>query len=171
VTVAVQPATRIEFDCRDGDVEVLRTVAHHYETVIGASRHVLIALMPPKAKRKYRYIVQESDRLAQSVDELAMVSVRWSMDLDSAVAFWGRLLSNLNTKRSRRKLGESEAMLRQNLLERLQTAILSQSSSSADSVAAAIATRRAREQQWMQEALTDGDVMHSANVPHDSPKL
>ncbi|GEM_PF-5935991 len=137
------------------DVARLRDVAHQYEQVMGFARHVVVRLSPRHIRRRYRFIVQESAELDKTLDGLTERSEpsELRLSIDQAVAFWGRLLANIRTKRSRRRLSAEEIDARERLAVLLQDAIAAQRPSAARVVGVAIQSRRRTEREWMTEAL------------------
>src|SRR5579862_7505326 len=96
------------------DIEALVDVAHHYEDVMGLARYLVVATAPPRIRRRYRYILQESRDLEYwasewlQIGEQSQGKAAIDISLPQAVALWGRLLSNLRTKRSRRRLSKEQ---------------------------------------------------------------
>ena len=82
------------------------------------------------------------------------------MTLDQAVAWWGRLLSNLNTKRSRRRLKADAIEVQTELSESLADRIAAMRTVAPDALDSIIDSRRRREREWMDARLHGADVVH-----------
>lgn len=116
----------------------------------------MVATSPARIKRRYRYIVRESKALEETARSLSRnislesaEKVRIDLKLNDAVAFWGRVLSNLRTRRSRRKLSDAQVDVREHLEYVIATAIAAEWVNNEEAVREAIATRRQREAEWM----------------------
>ena len=150
---------RISIQLSTAEIETLSSVVHHYERVMGVARHLVAATAPPRIRRRYRYIVQESARL----DDLAADwrqdagDSRADMSLDTAVAFWGRLLSNIRTKRSRRKTTKEMLGRQEALAGRFGVEMQALWRVHPEAVETSIGSRRRREQAWMLEELKPQD--------------
>jgi hypothetical protein len=70
------------------------------------------------------------------------------------VAFWGRLLASLHSRRSRRKMSEEETRVREEIARKLREAAATLSSAKRRSLDEALATRPMGEVNWMREALS-----------------
>lgn len=123
---------------------------------MGFVRHIVVATSPARIKRRYRYIVRESKALEETARSLSRnislesaEKVRIDLKLNDAVAFWGRVLSNLRTRRSRRKLSDAQVDVREHLEYVIATAIAAEWVNNEEAVREAIATRRQREAEWM----------------------
>lgn len=147
------------------EVEILARVAHYYERSMGITRHVLRLTGGDEIKAKYRFIVDEANSLDMVVlgarshltsAEGSTVAV--PLTVRALVAFWGRLLSSLNIPRSRRKLRRGEAEARRALADKLYRSIKMLHGEMPHLVEQEIATRRAREVEWMRGRLAAKDV-------------
>jgi hypothetical protein len=157
----------VDLELSRSDVEALLAVAHHYERVMGLARHIVVATSPGRIKRRYRYIVAESDALARRAeewltrfDEAADPAVLVRVPISDVVALWGRVLSSLNTKRSRRKLSKAMIADQEHASSLLEVALASLWADNHGDVASEIETRRGREREWMLAALTGEGVVH-----------
>ena len=142
------------------DLQSLSAVVHHYEDVTGFFRHVVVATSKQKIKRRYRYIVHESNALEALVEDLihrmgSAQELQAQMPLQDLVAFWGRLLSSLKTKRTRRRISSEEAALRERLTVRFSDVVCCLWLERSEVVRRAIDTRRRREVEWMMQAIED----------------
>ena len=158
MTLVERSPVVIQLDLDLTELDALQAVAHHYESVMGVARHLVVATAPSGIKRRYRYIVQESLGLEQKVSEwrdaLAIGhSDAVEVSIVDAVAFWGRLLSSLNTKRSRRRLSRPMISTHEALAEKIGTAVTQAHRVESVQTDAAIAGRRRREREWMLERL------------------
>ncbi|HEV3312675.1 MAG TPA: hypothetical protein VG815_19350 [Chloroflexota bacterium] len=142
------------------DLLAMLELAHHYETVVGVTRHLVVATSPRAIRRKYRFIVIESLALeAEAADQLAKLDesghdeITLELSVHDVVAFWGRVLSNLRTKRSLRKLSSRQVAVREELEGKLATAMREFWARDEVESRRAINTRRMREVPWMLEAL------------------
>jgi len=142
------------------EIDLLIKLANYYEKAMGPTRHLVRLTAPKAVKLKYRFLKEESewlrlfaesarDRLRDSEDD----EVAIAFTVRTVVAFWGRLLSNLNSTRSRRRLTRDAVQARERMASRLQQAIVDLRTTHPDLIAQEILSRRSREVPWMQEAL------------------
>ncbi len=160
-SVGTKPA--IEIDLTEDEARSLAEISHHYEQLWGRARHIVVWTTSRKVRRRYRFIVQESNDLelqAQSLvvghDDKGVYLSR--IPIVDAVAFWGRLLSNVRTKRSRRKLPAEVVQARELLAEKFRTSIKAAEGRFHNEIDAAVATRRPMEAGWMRELLATEDL-------------
>jgi nitroreductase len=142
------------------EVETLLQVARHYEQVMGLMRHVVAFTAPPRTRQKYRFIVLESEALfcfaqetLQRMQAAHTTETTVVLTARMIVAFWGRLLANLRTRRSRRRLKPVEVARREALAMKLETAARALWERDRESLRYEIATRRPIEAGWMLAAL------------------
>ena len=145
------------------DVDAAAGVAHHYEKVMGAARFFVVATSPPRIRRRYRHIVQESDELEQLADtwlsrlrDSGADEIVAELTIQDLIALWGRLLSSLRTKRSRRRLSKEDVASQQSLSDRLAQYIRDADPGLKVAIRAEIDTRRRREHGWMLTDLRQG---------------
>src|SRR5579884_2381311 len=90
------------------EVEDLASLAHYYERSFGVMRHVVRLTSNREMRQRFRFVAQESrwlaDFAAATASDLSADPASVSFTPRSLIAFWGRALSSLNSKRSRRKL-------------------------------------------------------------------
>lgn len=141
------------------EAQALSDIAHHYEDVMGKTRHVVVWTAPRHVRKKYRYIVQESRRLESVASEIVeLVSAKGgrsatvSLTPTDAVQFWGRALSNLNSRRSRRKLAPADVEVREQLSSRFAFALLPLWQVGDAALIEAVKSRRGTEAAWMKTA-------------------
>jgi hypothetical protein len=142
------------------DLDMLLAIAHYYEKSMGPMRHVVGITTAPDMRKRLRFIREESvwlERFAESAREgmSARERIRGEVIFTprAAVAFWGRLLASLESKRSRRKLSDEEAILRRALADKLRDGLRAIRAKRAESVDQEILTRRNVEQEWMRRQL------------------
>lgn len=150
------------------DLDILDRVAHHYESVMGVTRHIVAFTARRPVREKYRFIVAESEWLSNFVRDVRVRAVaedRSEIALTLTprllVAFWGRLLANLDSRRARRRLSSSDIERREVLRAVCENAARTLWAQDRDLMRTEIATRRAREAEWMRGAL-DTDISHCA---------
>ena len=170
------PESTLQIEFTREELEILKAVAHHYERVMGAARYVVVATSPSKIRRRYRHIAAESDGLESRVDgwlsEIADEhTLVVSISLAQVVSFWGRLLSNLNTRRSRRRLSDQEATAQEAVANRLAGAVVEFAAANGEAVRETIETRRRREREWMDARLASEHVVHGADIPDHVAQL
>jgi len=142
------------------EIDLLITLANYYEKAMGPTRHLVRLTAPKEVKLKYRFLKEESewlrlfaesarDRLRDSgADEIPV-----AFTVRAIVAFWGRILSNLNSARSRRRLARDAVQARERMAARLQQIVVDLRATLPDLIAQEISSRRSREVPWMQQAL------------------
>lgn len=141
------------------EIENLVDVSHHYERVMGFPRHLVVLTAPARIRRKYRYIVYESSLLANLAEawlageEGPHEKRSCRFELGEAVRFWGRILANLRTKRSRRPLSPEQVRVREGLDLRFGEVLADAWQRNRRMVLAAVETRPGREARWMLERL------------------
>jgi len=140
---------------------------------MGRIRYLVVWTSGRSVRKKYRFIVQESTRLesvaAGVLDELEGLGGRGrvSLKVSDSVAFWGRVLSSLRTRRSRRKLSTEEIGRREALSEQFQTVLAPLQRSGNVVLVEALRTRRPKEVEWMTELLSPAsEPARSASTPH-----
>lgn len=144
------------------DLGVLVGVAHHYERSMGPMRFVVPVLAGREVKAKYRFVAEESrwlERFAVTTrDELAAVQGREAavrFTPLALVAYWGRLLASLDSRRTRRKLSPVEVEARRTLAARLEAAARRLHLADPAALESALSTRRPVEAQWMRDTLIE----------------
>jgi hypothetical protein len=139
-------------------VDDLVRLASYYQRSMGVMRHVVRLTSPGPIRRRFRFVAEES-RYLQAFAE----AVRAEMTNDSdpteltprsLVAFWGRALSSLNSKRSRRRMSAEEIGRREALADTLRRSTERLWLNEPALVESEIATRRAPEAAWMREQLS-----------------
>ncbi len=153
-----QPSPTLDLTAHE--LALLIKLANYYEKAMGPTRHLVRLTAPKEVKLKYRFLKEESewlrlfaesarDRLRDSgADEIPV-----AFTVRAVVAFWGRILSNLNSTRSRRRLARDAVQARERMAVRLQQTVVELSATHPDLIAQEILSRRSREVPWMQQAL------------------
>jgi hypothetical protein len=138
------------------ELRELLQLAHQYERAMGITRYLVVATSTARIRRRYRFIVLESDGLeavaAGMIERLqasGAESLKAELALEEAVAFWGRILSNLRSKRSRRRLNVEQVEIREGLERKFAEGVVEYSRLRPAAVRDAIATRRKSEVEWM----------------------
>lgn len=138
----------------------MRELAHHYEKVLGATRHVVVWTTPSRIRRRYHFIVQESNRLEQvadkwlrQIDTTRETAVGVQLSLEETIAFWGRTLASLRTRRSRRRLSAEAVAIRETLSQKFLRGVSSVWRQRPTEVHRLLETRRPVEARWMLDAL------------------
>jgi hypothetical protein len=127
---------------------------------MGPMRLLVRLTASAEIKSKYRFVMEESKWLkqfAQATHEQmkadGVSSVRVSFTPAALIAFWGRLLTQLNSRRSRRRMSQDQVRERDVLSAKLQAAAADLCKVSPDAVAQALNTRRPTEAEWMRVQL------------------
>lgn len=138
------------------EIKTLVLTARYYERSMGIFRHAVMLTAPGEIKSKYRYVREESSWLQQFADaELNRAEASAAPESDvaftplAAIAFWGRLLSSLDSARSRRKLTREEASRRHHLADKLASETARLYGRKPRLVQDLVGTRRQREAGWM----------------------
>lgn len=142
------------------EAQILVRVARHYQKAMGPMRALVRMLAPADIKARYRFVAQESkwlERFAQATyqDLIAQPdsSTTVSFTPRTVIAFWGRLLTTLNSPRSRRRLSSPEIEAREALAAKLERAARELRNEDATLIDQEIRTRRETEATWMAERL------------------
>lgn len=142
------------------EIDLLIKLANYYEKAMGPTRHLVRLTAPKEVKLKYRFLKEESEWLrlfAESAQERLRGSgadeIPVAFTVRAVVAFWGRILSNLNSTRSRRRLGRDAIQARERMADRLRQTLVELRTTHPDLIAQEILSRRSREVPWMQQAL------------------
>lgn len=153
------PST-IELRMTPAEVQLLKRIAPYYQKSMGPLRVVVRLASPRDVRTKYRFITEESNWLrtfAEAVledmegEEAEEFVVR--LTPRALVAFWGRLLSSLNSRRSRRRLSAAELAARSALSEKLEATAREAWAKSQEVIELEIATRKRSEAEWMRQKL------------------
>ena len=148
------PDVRIKLD-RD-ELRTLARVARYYERSMGVFRIAVKMTASGQIRAKYRYLREESawlERFAEAeirraeTTEESVTEVK--ITILALVAFWGRLLSSLESPRSRRKLTREEATRRRHMADVFRDKISTLYKHAPSVVEECIGTRREREARWM----------------------
>ncbi len=142
------------------EVRTLVRIADYYFRSMGPFRHVVRLTARSELRQRYSFMAEESlwlrrfaeatEREMQSKDAHEW---RTPFTLRSLLAFWGRLLASLNSRRSRRKLTEGEIAQREALAAKLRDAAAEVARSRPTLFATELETRRAVESDWMRRQL------------------
>lgn len=123
-------------------------------------RYVVWLTASSEVRSKYRFVSEESrwlKRFAQAVredmDAAPQDSITVSLTPRSLVAFWGRLLASLNSRRSRRRLSDEEVRRREELAAKLEEAARSFATLHPAMLEEEMGTRRPAEGAWMRSKL------------------
>ena len=145
------PAPGVRVELTDAELAQLTELARHYEKVMGFVRHVVVATSRMGVRRRYRHIVLESKgleaiaiKMRERLRSAGGDVLETELALEEAVAIWGRALSSMRTKRSRRKLSSPQLALQESIERKFAEGVRSYSALRETAVRAAIATRRKR---------------------------
>lgn len=149
--------TTISVKLTRDEIDDLVQLARYYERSMGPMRHVVRLTSSGVIRRRFQFVAEESRWLAafaESVrDEEAANAGEVTFTPRSLVAFWGRALSSLNSKRSRRRLSPAALERREALAEKLRRAVERLWLQQRNIAENEIATRRASEAEWMRRLL------------------
>jgi len=147
-------------ELNEQELVVLGRVTHYYERSMGVTRHLVRLTARGDVKDKFRFIVDESLWLERAVEQARGTisqsdssTVTVTFTPRAIVALWGRLLSSVNTPRSRRKLRREDVRAREMLSEKLGLSLRALEDLDPALVRAEVATRRTREVEWMRAFL------------------
>jgi hypothetical protein len=148
----------------EDDVQTLIEVADFYHQSMGPMRHVVRMTTLPATRSRFRFVSEESKWLRlftrATLDQMRATGEsehHVSVTPRSLVALWGRLLASLNSRRSRRRMSDEEALHREALARKFREAAVKLASSDPNLLRAELETRRPVERQWMLEQLADID--------------
>jgi hypothetical protein len=138
------------------EIEDLVELAQYYQRSMGFMRHVVRITSPRPIRHRFDFVAEES-RLLRAFAESVRSGDGAGRDVEftarSLVAFWGRALSSLHSKRSRRRLSAERLAVREALADKLRRATEKLWLKDAAGVSGEMATRRAPEVSWMREEL------------------
>lgn len=153
-------APHVEIDLAIDELRCLVVLSDFHQRSMGFMRHVVRLTTAAEMRTRMRFIDEESKVLrafAQSLLEDAQSdpdgTTRANMTPAALTAFWGRLLSSLNSPRSRRRLSAKEIEFREVLAARLEDAFRRLQRAHPDLAASELATRRSAEQGWIRRQL------------------
>ncbi len=146
------------------EIELLVKLAHFYERSMGPMRYLVRLTAGSEVRAKYRFIAQESRWLerfiASGLSEQSTTSQK-EIDLEfsyrAVIAFWGRVLSSLNSRRSRRRLKGQRRIEREELERKFRRTAREIERASPGQLEREFETRRPVEVDWMREALADAE--------------
>lgn len=142
------------------DVQTLRDLAHYYERSMGRFRLIVRATSRAEVRSRFRFVAQESevlqeyaDALLREMTEQQLESMAVELAPRALVAFWGRILASLGSRRSRRRLSSAEIERREALSEKLAEAAARANKRDRAALERELATRRPIEATWIRERL------------------
>lgn len=152
-----RPISTVTLTLTREQVDDLIRLAGYYERSMGVMRHVVRLTSPGPIRRRFRFVSEESYYLQAYAESLRS---QMTGDTETAgltprslVAFWGRALSSLNSRRSRRRMSPDEVARREALAEVCLRAVERLWLKDPSLVEREIATRRAPEAAWMRDQL------------------
>jgi len=152
-----KPEVTVGLDLTPGEIDQLLDLAHFYEKSMGRMRYLIRLTASREVRSKLRFIQEESlwlERLAADLrDEAPERESRIHLKLRAFVAFWGRVLASLNTRRSRRKLKGEALVEREALAAKFGVAARRLHVTDGAALEREMQTRRPREVEWMRESL------------------
>lgn len=147
-TIAIDLAVR--------ELEVLAQIADYHQRSMGPMRH-MVRLTAPSVRSRFRFLDQESTWLrrfaeASRADLVGAAKAEATVDITprAAVAWAGRLLASVHSRRARRKLSPQEIDERDQLASKLCQALGSLDPNLVD---AELRLRRPDEAAWIRERL------------------
>jgi hypothetical protein len=172
------PTVRVALEL--DEIETLVAISDYYRRSMGPMRHVIRLAASGDVRRRFRFIADESfwlRRFAEATRDSILTNQQqeapsgspsgsprgspreYPVDLTvpTLVAFWGRILSSLNSPRSRRRLKQDEIARREQLAIKLRDALAASVALDPAPLQNAIATRRPQERAWMSDQLAAGD--------------
>ena len=145
------------------EIEILVRIARYYQKAMGPARLVVRFIAPRDIRVRYQFIAEESrilERFAASTYEEATQADAYEIEAAltprAVVAFWGRLLASLHSRRSRRRLSADQIAAREALVEKLESAAVRLWLAERDVLERELLTRKPLEAEWMREKLTVG---------------
>lgn len=142
------------------DVEDLVRVAGYYERSMGFMRHVVRLTSARAIRQRFRFVAEESRWLSAFAEATRADMHGSETDVEftprALIAFWGRALSSLKSKRSRRRMSPAQLAQRQLLAGKLERAAARLLLDKPEVMAEELHTRRASEVTWMRERLEGG---------------
>ncbi|MGH2449556.1 MAG: hypothetical protein ACRDFS_13270 [Chloroflexota bacterium] len=148
----------IDLEVSATELDDLVELARYYERSMGFMRHLIRWTASSEVRRKLRFVVEEGNALAafsesecERLGPDESVVVRFTPR--AFIAYWGRTLASLNTKRSRRKLKGERLERREQLARRFTAAAKVLREQDAPALETEMSTRRPKEIEWMREAL------------------
>jgi hypothetical protein len=140
------------------EVDDLVRLSGYYQRSMGVMRHIVRLTAGGPTRRRFKFVAEESKYLlafAESVrSEMTAETIDAQFTPRTLVAFWGRALSSLNSKRSRRRLSAVDIERREILSDKFRRAVERLWLKDPELAEAEIATRRTTESDWMREALS-----------------
>jgi hypothetical protein len=147
-------------DLSIGELETLGAVANYYEKSMGPMRYLVRLTASSEVKTKLRFVTEESlwlrrfsEATYQDMQAAGQENAQIALTPRALIAFWGRLLASLNSRRSRRRLSAEQVKEREGLAQKLQDAACLLSERDPDLLEQELRTRRPVEAAWMREKL------------------
>jgi hypothetical protein len=153
------------------ELRTLDRLAHYYQRSMGPMRHIVRFTAAAEVRAKYRFIAEESRWLQKFIESAVAESDTGEGEIPiefasrAVIAFWGRVLSNLHSKRARRRMKAEDVAMREVLAEKLSAAARELEVRWPGSLESDLATRRRDEASWMRENLGED---YSATRSHQS---
>lgn len=149
------------------ELRTLGQLAHYYFRSMGRMRYIIRLTAPAEVRAKYRFISEESRWLQKFIESVPIESADHAGEIGAEfasrtiIAYWGRVLSSLHSKRARRRMKPEDVTLREGLAEKLCAAAQQLETRCPGSLESDLATRRPDEASWMREQLstTPADVL------------
>jgi hypothetical protein len=107
------------------ELRTLRRLAHYYQRSMGPMRYIVRLTASAEIRAKYRFIAEESRWLEKFVESLPVESASHDGEIAAefasrtVIAYWGRVLANLHSKRARRRMKPEAVAIREALAEKL----------------------------------------------------
>lgn len=141
------------------ELRTLGRLAHYYQRSMGPMRYVVRLTASAEVRAKYRFIAEESRWLQRFIESVLAEAAPGDEEVPvefasrTVIAFWGRALSNLHSKRARRRMKPEEVAIRERLTEKLCAAARDLEARWPGTLESEFATRRPDEATWMREQL------------------
>lgn len=141
------------------EIHTLARLAHYYQRSMGPMRYVVRLTASAEVRAKYRFIAEESRWLQKFIESVPVESVAADGEIAAefasrtVIAYWGRVLSSLRSKRARRRMKPEDVVLRERLAEKLRAAAGELEIRWPGSLESDLLTRRPDEASWMRDGL------------------
>lgn len=154
---AVSTVSPVKLDLTAGEIDDLAALAGYYERSMGMMRHVVRFTSPGPIRRRFQFVAEESRWLRAFAESLQSAPAESRREVEftprALVAFWGRALSSLQSKRSRRRMSPGAIAARQVLSDKLGRAAAELWLRDPATLSREVGTRRAPEAEWMRRQI------------------
>jgi hypothetical protein len=151
----------------DDELADLIDMATYYERSMGIMRHVVRVTSSREMRQRFRFIAEESrwlETFARAAHDERSEDGEIVFTARALVAFWGRALSSLQSKRSRRRMSPLKLEQRELLAEKLARSAEKLWLRNPELMAQEVAGRREPEAEWMWQRLDPSDSPDGAGI-------